>query len=127
MGRLFEILLFDSPIRFGKYRCARLYWSADEPIDFYSSYKPNQDAFHRMLGQSNLVLYTRQLIPCGMGLRRDSEAGNTTRMDIIDAYREHGLDVASQAEEMEACRSSAKEIEWPPWPDEDESEELDES
>jgi hypothetical protein len=69
MGRLFEILLFDSPIRVGRPRPARLCWSTDEPIDFYSRHEMNKDAFQRMLGQLGLVLYTAQVIQCGMGFR----------------------------------------------------------
>lgn len=113
MGRLFEILLFDSPVRIGRSRRTRLWWSADEPIDFRSRCELNKDAFHRMLGQFGLVLYTKQVIQCGIGFWGDFSPGKTTRMDIIEAYREHGLDVDSQAEEMKACRRSAKEIEWP--------------
>jgi hypothetical protein len=51
-------------------------------------------------------------------------------MDIIEAYREHGLDVDSQAEEIKTCRRSAKEIELSDVDsesDEGDSEELDES
>lgn len=130
MGRLFEILLFDSPIRIGRSRPARLCWSADGPIDFHSRRKINEDAFHRMLGQLDLVLYTAQVIQCGMGFWGDFSGGKTARMDIIEAYREHGLDVDSQAEEIKACRRSAKEIEWSDIDsesDEGDSEELDES
>jgi len=112
MGRLFEILLFDSPIRIGRSRPARLCWSADEPINFYSSHEINKDAFHRMLGQLDLVLYTKQVIQCGMGFWREFSGRKTTRMAIVDAYRDHGLDVVCLAEEIEACRRSAKEIEW---------------
>ena len=112
MERLFEILLFDSPIRIGRFRRARLCWSVDEPIDFHSRSELNEDAFHRMLGQFDLVLYTTQVMQCGMGFWGGLSAGRTTRMDIIEAYREHGLDVDSQAEEMKACRRSAKEIAW---------------
>ena len=65
-----------------------------------------------MLGQLDLVLYTTQVIQCGMGFWSDFSAGKTTRMDIVDAYREHGLDVDSIAVEIKACRRSAKEIEW---------------
>ncbi|KAJ6111315.1 hypothetical protein N7523_007376 [Penicillium sp. IBT 18751x] len=130
MGMLFEILLFDSPIRIGTSRRARLFWSADEPIDFHSSCELNKDAFHRMLRQFDLVLYNTQVIQCGMGFWGDFSAGKTTRMDIIEAYREHGLDIDSQAEEMKAYRRSAKEIEWAgidSVSDEGESEELSES
>jgi hypothetical protein len=130
MGRLFEILLFDSPVQIGRSRSTRLCWSADEPIDFHSRCEINKDAFHRMLGQLDLVLYTTQVIQCGIGFWGDFSGGKTTRMNIIEAYREHGLDVDSQAEEIKAYRRSAKEIEWL---DEDsesdvgDSEELDES
>lgn len=112
MGRLFEILLFDSPIRIGRSRSARLCWSADEPIDFHSRREINKDAFRRMLGQLDLVLYTTQVIQCGMGFWSNFSGGKTTRMDIVEAYREHGLDVDSIAEEIKARRRSAKVIEW---------------
>jgi hypothetical protein len=128
MGRLFEILLFDSPIRIGRFGSTRLYWSADEPIDFHSSQESNKDVFHRMLGQVGLVLHTKQIIQCAMGFGRGFSGVKTTKMEIIEAYREHGLDIDSQAEEMKARRRSAKEIEWSDIDsDEGHSEDLDES
>ncbi|KAJ5295558.1 hypothetical protein N7508_010379 [Penicillium antarcticum] len=111
MGRLFGILLFDSPIRVGKFKSARLYWLLDEPIDFHSRQESNKDAFHQMLGQVGLVLHTKQIIQCAMGFGRGFSGVKTTKMKIIAAYREHGLDVDSQAEEMKARRRSAEEIE----------------
>lgn len=130
MGRLFEILLFDSPIRFGESRCQRLYWSSDEPIDFYWRHEIHEDAFHQMLGQWDLVLYTEQVMQCQMGFRGDLGVGRTTRTDIIDAYQEHGLDISCVREEIRACRKSAKELKLPDIDsesDEGDSEEVTES
>lgn len=118
MGRLFDILLFDSPTRSGSFKFTCLCWSADESIDFSPGHKIYEDAFHRILGQSDLVLYTTQLIQCRRGFRGDSSGGNSTRGAIIEAYRKHSLDVDSQAEEIGAYRRSAKKIK----SDEDDSE-----
>jgi hypothetical protein len=114
MGRLFDILLFDSPVRngtFGRFRITCLCWSADEPIGFSPRDKIYEDAFHRILCQSDLVLYTTHLIQCRKGFRGDSSGVDSTRRAIIEAYRKHGLDVDSQAEEIGAYRRSAKIIE----------------
>jgi hypothetical protein len=46
-----------------------------------------------------------------MGFMNNSTGEDSTRMDVIEAYREHGLDVDSQAAEIEAYRRSAKELE----------------
>jgi hypothetical protein len=92
------------------FESARLYWPADEPIDFHSREEPIEDAFYQVLGQVGLVLHTKQVIQCGMGVGRGSSGVKTTEMEITKAYREHGLDVDSQAEEMKARRRSAKRI-----------------
>jgi hypothetical protein len=113
MGRLFDILLFDSPIRIGSSRTTHLYWSVDEPTDFHSTNEINEDAFHQMLGQLNLVLFNWQIIQCAIRYSGGFSGGKPTRMDTVNVYREHGLDVHSQAEEIKAFRRLAKEIEWP--------------
>ncbi|KAJ5652691.1 hypothetical protein N7507_010117 [Penicillium longicatenatum] len=108
MGRLFEILLFDSTIRHGRFPSKQLCWSADMPFDIQFRHKRHKVLFHRMLGQSGLVLYTMQVIQCMMGYRNTFNGGKA-KMDIIEAYKAHGLDVDSQEEEMMAYRISAEE------------------
>lgn len=111
MGRLFEILLVDSPIRLGRFGRTRLYWSAEEPIDFHSRNEINIAEFHRMLGRLGLVIHTRQTMQCGMGSGVNFDYRAPIQLAIIEAYREHGLDVDSRREEIQACRRSAKRIE----------------
>jgi hypothetical protein len=48
---------------------------------------------------------------CGRGPGMNFNYRNPTQLAIIEAYREHGLDVDSRREEIQACRRSAKRIE----------------
>lgn len=107
MGRLFDILLFDSTFRYGKSKSTRLCWSTNKPTDIRFRKDIHQNAFCRMLDQLGLVLYTRQVIQC-TGPRGNFISDKTTEQDeIIKAYKEHGLDIHSQEEEIKAYRMSA--------------------
>ncbi|KAJ5389690.1 uncharacterized protein N7496_000758 [Penicillium cataractarum] len=105
MSRLFEVLLFSHQVQFSIGTIARVYWSTEEPFEFNGSYDNINAEFHRMLGQIGVVLYTRKVMQCTIGLERPVSKAERTRMEIIKAYREGGFDVDGIKEEIEASKS----------------------
>jgi hypothetical protein len=101
MGRLFDILLFAREVQFSIGMKVRVYWSAENPRDFDQSYPKINDEFHRMLERYSIVVYTRKVMQCSIGLRSPLSDSESTRMGIIKAYREHGLDVNFKRREIQ--------------------------
>lgn len=104
MSRLFEVLLFSHQVQFSIGTTVRVYWSTEEPFEFNGSYDNINDELHRMLGQIGVVLYTRKVMQCTIGLERPVSKAERTRVEIIKAYREHGFDVYGIQEEIEASK-----------------------
>ncbi|KAJ6110310.1 hypothetical protein N7486_002545 [Penicillium sp. IBT 16267x] len=90
MERLFEVLLLT------RFTSPKVYWSTEEPIVFDNSSQKIKDAFFLNLSKFGLVLCTKTVIQCSVGLpgpKRPPSAAQIIREETLTAYRDHGLDV----------------------------------
>lgn len=106
MGRLFDILLFARHVQFSVGTTTRVYWAAGTPFEFKESYGNINVEFHKMLARFGIVLYTRKVVQCSVGVDTPLSRSEITRRQIIKAYREQGIEVDSKAGEIEASRES---------------------
>jgi hypothetical protein len=104
MGRLFDILLFSRRIEFESGTCNKVYWAVEPPLDCSFSYGNINDEFHKLLARFGVVLWTRHIMQCCTGDDTPLSKSETTRREIIKAYREQGFDVDSKVREIEASR-----------------------
>lgn len=105
MGRLFDILLFSHRIKFETGTTHKVYWAAETPLDLSFSYGNINDEFHKLLARFGVVLWTRHIMQCCTGMDTPLSKSETTRREIIEAYREKGVDVGSKTREIEASRA----------------------
>ena len=110
MERLFELLLFSSQVQFLPYTEARVYWSTEEPILFDVSFQNINDEFYRIMSKFGLVLYTRDVMQCSMS-RSPPSAAELVRREIIEAYREHGLDVDFKRKNIQESKGEVSGLE----------------
>ncbi|OQE20983.1 hypothetical protein PENFLA_c015G01234 [Penicillium flavigenum] len=101
MERLVELLLFSCRVEFSPFTQARVYWSTEEPISFDGSFQNIKDAFHQALNKFGLLVYTREVIQCSVGMIRPPSAEELTRREIIRAYTECGVDVELKKRDLE--------------------------
>ena len=98
MERLFEVLLLTDNTS------PQVYWSTEEPVAFDEGYSQEMnDAFYRLLSEFGLVLCTKTVVQCVMGWRPGLKRphGADIRDDIMEAYREHDLDVDIKGKNIE--------------------------
>ena len=99
MGKLFDVLLFYRSVQFWDWSTVRVYWAIEEPIFFKDSYANINEEFDRVLAEFGLVLYTREVMQCSVGYITPT-AAESARREVIEAFREHGLDVDARSREI---------------------------